>query len=126
MNFRRHVPHHIFQTEYGYELGRDADYGRFCLNGAELEEFDQDHAEITAYEAPLFQQGLFTGVEDIYGDVLCPDGSTIYNNHMGYYITIITDGTEPPTHLVHPHYSKWVARMKADSRVVYNDGVWLD
>jgi hypothetical protein len=128
MKFVYYAPRHIFQTEFGYELGLDRDYGRYCLTGADLEEFDKDFAEVDAYEAPLFSQGIFTNVEDLYEEVVFPDGtSSSYGTMSGYRITfnVDTNDTEPPRNLIHPHYPKWIARMKADPRVVYNDASWL-
>jgi len=128
MKFVYYVPRYIFQVEDHYELGTILDYGKHYLSGAELEEFENDFIEIQAYEAPLFMQGTLSNVEDLYEEVVFPDGTTsTFNDISAFRITFTTDtnDAEPPRHLIHPHYSKWLGRMKEDSRVIYREHVWL-
>jgi hypothetical protein len=128
MKFVYYAPRHIFQTDFGYELGTERDYGRTYLTGDELEEFNNDFAEVDAFEAPLFSQGIFTNVENLYDEVVFADGTcSTYDTISAYRITfnIDSDSTELPKNLIHPHYSKWIERIKADSRVTFREASWL-
>lgn len=127
MDFLRRTLKHIYRTPSGeYTLVNEREYALFVLD-ADYNEWISDYAEIDAFEAPLFEQGLLTFVEDIYDVVQFPDGSTSAGASSGYLVILQGPGPEKPVDLIHPLYTKWAEKMKADPNMVeYREGVWVE
>ena len=118
---------HVYQTDQGgYIMINEREYGPMTLTGDALAEWDRDFAEIEAFEAPLFAQGTLQFVEEISEDLTLPDGP--YNGMpTGYHIKFITDSAEKPNNLIHPNYTKWTERMKADPKMhTFRDSFWVE
>jgi hypothetical protein len=119
----KHVVH-VKEGDY-YLMLNERSWGPFSLSGDELAEWEADFAEIDAFEAPLFAQGIIGNLQDIHEDMTLPDGP--YSGmDTGYYITFKSDSSDPPAHLFHPLYAKWAERMKVHPNMYqYRDPFWV-